>query len=121
MLLVVLPTLISRWRRRVRNDIKLRRHTRSRIISIISKRHVGRTSRNLNDVLGNLTTAGAIAKNELDTHADTSCAGANWSLMSLTGEICDVNPFLASYQQLVQEIPVARPVLHRVDRSDQQH
>jgi hypothetical protein len=43
----------------------------------------------------------------MDTHADTSCAGANWSLMELTGEICDVNPFLVSYQP-VQEIPVAR-------------
>jgi hypothetical protein len=28
--------------------------------------------------------------------------------MSLTGEICDANPFLASYQLVVQEIPVAR-------------
>jgi hypothetical protein len=48
-----------------------------------------------------------MANNELDTHADTSCAGANWSLMELTGEICDINPFLASYQP-VQEILVAR-------------
>jgi hypothetical protein len=33
----------------------------------------------------------------MDTHADTCCAGANWSLMELTGEVCDVNPFLNSY------------------------
>jgi hypothetical protein len=42
----------------------------------------------------NNTVAGHIALNELDTHADTCCAGANWSLMEYTGEICDVNPFL---------------------------
>jgi hypothetical protein len=47
-----------------------------------------------------------MANNEMDTHADTYCDGANWSLMELTGEICNVNPFLANYQP-VQEIPVA--------------
>ena len=55
----------------------------------------------------NNTVAGHIARNELDTHADTCCAGANWSLMEYTGELCDVNPFLDSYQP-IQEIPVAR-------------
>jgi hypothetical protein len=49
-----------------------------------------------------------MANNEMDTHPDTSCAGANWSLMELTGEICDVNPFLASYQPVLQKIPAAR-------------
>jgi hypothetical protein len=43
----------------------------------------------------------------MDTHADTCCAGANWSLLELTGEVCDVNPFLDSYQPM-NEIPVAR-------------
>jgi hypothetical protein len=28
--------------------------------------------------------------------------------MELTGEICEVSPFLESYQPVVQEIPVAR-------------
>ena len=55
----------------------------------------------------NLTTEGHIAQNEMDTHADTCCAGANWSLLELTGEVCDVNPFLNSYQPM-NEIPVAR-------------
>jgi hypothetical protein len=58
-----------------------------------------------------------IAKNEMDTHADTSCAGENWSLMELTGELCDVNPFLASYQP-VQEIPVARCCTAWTDQTD---
>jgi hypothetical protein len=77
-----------------------------RYISFTSKRHVGRTqSRSLNDVR-NQMTAGYIARNEMDTHADTCCASATWGLMELTGEICDVNPFLDSYQP-IQEIPVA--------------
>ena len=37
--------------------------------------------------------------------------------MSLTGEICDVNPFLASYQP-VQEIPVARCCTVWTDKTD---
>jgi hypothetical protein len=53
----------------------------------------------------------------MDTHADTSCAGANWSLMELTGELCDVNPFLASYQP-VQEIPVALCCTVWTDQTD---
>jgi hypothetical protein len=101
-MLLVLPTLIYKWRRRKRMYANTRSHT----IYIISRRYVGRTSRHAKDI-GNQTTVGHIANNELDTHADTCCAGANWSRMELTGEICDVNPFLASYQP-VQEILVAR-------------
>jgi hypothetical protein len=43
----------------------------------------------------------------MDTHADTCCAGANWALMDLTGNICEVTPFLESYEP-VNEVPVAR-------------
>ena len=43
----------------------------------------------------------------MDTHADTCCAGANWTPMHYTGEICEVSPFLNTYA-LVQDIPVAR-------------
>jgi hypothetical protein len=58
------------------------------------------------DNIKNNTVAGHIAQNELDTHADTCCAGANWSLIELTGEVCwDVNPFLDSYQPIPSESP----------------
>ena len=50
--------------------------------------------------------AGHIAWNELDTHADTCCAGANWALLELTGDICEVTPFLDSYEP-INEIPLA--------------
>ena len=90
-MLLVLPTLII-WKRRK----KLCANARSRTISIISTRHVGQATR-INNVK-HRTSDGFMAQNELDTHADTYCAGANWSPMELTGEICEVNPFLASYQ-----------------------
>jgi hypothetical protein len=99
--LLVLP--ITKYKRRKKKHFE----QTTRRISIISKRHVGRTqSRSLEHIKNN-TVAGHIARNELDTHADTCCAGANWSLMEYTGELCDVNPFLDSYQP-IQEIPVAR-------------
>ena len=43
----------------------------------------------------------------MDTHADTCCAGANWTPMQYTDEICEVSPLLNTYAP-VQEIPVAR-------------
>ena len=33
---------------------------------------------------------GHFARNEMDTHADTCCAGANWVPLEFTGEICEV-------------------------------
>jgi hypothetical protein len=38
---------------------------------------------------------------------DTSCAGTNWALLELTGEVCKVAPFLDSYQPM-NEILLAR-------------
>ena len=73
---------------------------------VVSKRHVGKAIRQDSAVL-NDTKAGHMARNELDTHADTSCAGANWALLEYTGEICEVSPFLTTYDP-IQEIPVAR-------------
>ena len=55
----------------------------------------------------------------MDTHADTCCAGANWSLMELTGDVCDVNPFLDSYNP-VSEIPVAHCCTVWTDQYDSQ-
>ena len=43
----------------------------------------------------------------MDTQADTCCAGANWTPMQYTGEICEVSLFLNTYAP-VQYIPVAR-------------
>ena len=63
------------------------------------------------------TTPGHTAMNELDTHADTCCAGANWSLLEFTGQICEVAPFLDSYDP-IQEIPIARCCTVRTSEDD---
>jgi hypothetical protein len=60
---------------------------------------------------------GHTARNELDTHANTCCAGANWSLLETTGEYCEVSPFLGSYEP-VSEIPLARCCTVWTDQSD---
>ena len=53
-----------------------------------------------------MTTVGHVACNEVETHADTCCTGANWTILELTGEVCEVSSFLDSYQ-LMNEIPLA--------------
>ena len=55
----------------------------------------------------NETTPGHYGKNELDTHADTCCAGKNWRLLEYTGESCQVSPFLNTYET-TKDIPVTK-------------
>ena len=74
-------------------------------ISVIYKRTIGQAKRDPGRV-ANTTTPGHIARNELDSHADTCCAGENWTPMLYTGEHCKVSPFLSTYEP-VQEIPIA--------------
>ena len=47
------------------------------------------------------------AKNELDTRADTICAGANWRLLNTTGQCCDVSGFHDDFEP-IKDVPVAR-------------
>jgi hypothetical protein len=54
-----------------------------------------------------MTVMGTISRNEMDTHADTCCAGANWQLLDFTNEVCRMTPFLDLYEP-VKEIMVAR-------------
>jgi hypothetical protein len=72
--------------------------------------HIGQTSRPQD--VKHRTTTGFMTNNEIDTHADMSCAGANWSLMELRGKICDVNPFLASYQPVYRRFRLHGVVLY---------
>ena len=48
-----------------------------------------------------------IARNEIDNHADTICAGPNWRVLEFTGEYCDVSPFSKEYEPLAN-VPVAK-------------
>ena len=45
----------------------------------------------------NFSNAGNVAKNELDSHTDTICAGNNCTLMYYTNRACDVMLFSDSY------------------------
>ena len=45
--------------------------------------------------------------NEIDNHADTICAGPNWTLLELSGEYCNVSPFSTDYQPKT-DVPIAR-------------
>lgn len=54
-----------------------------------------------------VTTPGTYGRNEMDSHADTSCAGKNWRLLEVSNEVCEVLPFLESYGP-VQDIQVGR-------------
>ena len=98
-MLSVLPLFIYKYKR------KKRQPTQTRRISILSTRRIGkaRSAQYVKDP----TTVGHIAYNELDTHADTCCAGANWTILELTGEVCEVTPFLDSYHPK-QQVPLAR-------------
>jgi hypothetical protein len=59
------------------------------------------------ELVPNDTVTGTIGRNEMDTHADTCCAGANWRLLDFTNEVCEVTPFLDSYEP-VKEVMVTR-------------
>ena len=75
-------------------------------VSVISKRIIGQAKRDPGR-FANPTTTGHIARNKLDSQADTCCAGTNWTPMLYTGENFEVSPFLSTYDP-VQEISIAR-------------
>eukprot|EP00957_Ditylum_brightwellii_P128157 9774960-Ditylum_brightwellii.AAC.1 len=58
-----------------------------------------------------------MARNEIDLHTDTCCAGANWHVIDFTGEFCDDNPFLDSYEP-VQEVPLVKYTTVFTDKGD---
>jgi hypothetical protein len=57
------------------------------------------------DAVPHQTLAGTISRNKMDTHADTCCGGGNWKLLDSTNEVCEITPFLDSYE-LVKEVMV---------------
>ena len=48
---------------------------------------------------------GTIGAMEFDSHADTCCFGANFTILHATNYCCDVTPFLNSYQA-IKNVPV---------------
>jgi hypothetical protein len=47
------------------------------------------------------------SRNEMDTMADTSCAGTNWTPIYFTGETVDVAPFAPDHYEPLKQVPVA--------------
>jgi hypothetical protein len=46
-----------------------------------------------------LTEPGHVSRNKMDMHANsTCCAGANWAIMDLTGDVYEVTPFIGFIQ-----------------------
>ena len=80
---------------------------RNRSVHVISKRSVKESKRLYGESVPQSHSKGTIGRNEMDTHADTCCAGANWKLLDSTNEVCEVTPFLDSYEP-VKEVMVAR-------------
>jgi hypothetical protein len=51
---------------------------RNRSVHVMSKRLVKESRLSYGESVPNDTVTGTISRNEMDTHADTCCAGANW-------------------------------------------
>ena len=56
--------------------------------------------------MNNETIVGHIANNDMDTMADTSCAGANWRVVEPTGHTCDVYAYNERYDA-IKDVPIA--------------
>ena len=48
-----------------------------------------------------------IGKFDMDIRSDTCCSNKNWSLLSTTGQLCDVKCFHNSYEAIIN-VPVCR-------------
>ena len=42
---------------------------------------------------------------EIDNHADTTCIGKNFRVISFTSEVCSVSPYLSEYESM-EDIPI---------------
>jgi hypothetical protein len=60
---------------------------RNRRVHVLSKWSVKELKRNYGEAIPHPTVDGTIGQNEMDTHADTCCAGANWKLLDSTNVI----------------------------------
>jgi hypothetical protein len=76
-----------------------------KINEITSGRRVAQVQQQQSEILMD-TIPGQMARNELDTRADTICAGANFRCIRLTGMVCQVQGFHKSFDA-IPNIPVA--------------
>jgi len=52
------------------------------------------------------TKPNTLSNLEMDSHADTSCFGSNFTPISFTGQTCDVTPYTDSYEAM-KDVPIA--------------
>jgi hypothetical protein len=89
---------------------------RNRSVHVMSKWLVKKSRLSYGKSVPNDTLMGTIGRNEMDTHADTCCTGANWQLLDFTNKVCEVTPFLDSYEP-VKEVMVSHKVWYSMDVS----
>jgi hypothetical protein len=65
----------------------IRSGNRSRVINAISREELE-------------SEEGTVARCEMDSHADTCAAGPNFLVLELSGEQCDVTPYMSDYQPI---------------------
>ena len=62
----------------------------------------------------NKKVVGNQARTEMNTRADTSCAGINFWIHELTGQTCTVTPFSATYKP-ISDVPIATSLTYYTD------
>ena len=63
---------------------------------------------------------GFYAKNDIDTRSDTICAGANWRLLSASGQCCDVYSFHGNFKG-IKDVPISRVAIEIRDEHGHLH
>ena len=91
------PTVIKR------QQIGMLQSAQRRTVSGMQRRVAAFADRN---EIPSPTTPGTIGKCEMDTHADTCCAGANCIPLYFTGEVCEVAGFTPDVGR-IKDVPVA--------------
>jgi hypothetical protein len=66
-------------------------------VHVMSKWWVKESRLSYGELVPNDTVTGTIGRNEMDTHADTCCAGANWRLLDFTNEVSEVTPAILGF------------------------
>ena len=102
-LLLMLPTILHKLCHR---ECALPESSDHPNISVVSKCYIATAQSCDPKWVKNDTNPSHSARNKFDAHADTCCAGPNWCVMWLMGELCEVLPYLPVYDT-VKEISVA--------------
>ena len=74
----------------------------TKVVRVVARR-IGRVNTTPKN---NDTVEGHMSRNEMDTMADTSSAGSNWSVLEWTGHSCNVYPFNEQYEA-TKDVPIA--------------